>query len=75
MQNHLKDKKKNCILRLLIVINNHFVQILPFTQLNTWFIELIQCNKINIHDKIWRKTGIKVCYGIDILSGHVIFET
>ena len=21
------------------------------------------------------KTGIKVCYGIDILSGHVIFET
>ena len=34
MQNHLKDKK--CILRLLIVIiNNHFVQILPLTQLNT----------------------------------------
>ena len=21
------------------------------------------------------KTGIKVCYGIDIVSGHVIFET
>ena len=21
------------------------------------------------------KTGNKVCYGIDILSGHVIFET
>ena len=21
------------------------------------------------------KTGIKVCYGIDIFSGHVIFET
>ena len=21
------------------------------------------------------KSGIKVCYGIDILSGHVIFET
>ena len=21
------------------------------------------------------KTGIKVCYGIDILSGQVIFET
>ena len=21
------------------------------------------------------KIGIKVCYGIDILSGHVIFET
>ena len=34
MQNHLKDKKK-CILCLLIVINNHFVQILPLTQLNT----------------------------------------
>ena len=34
MQNHLKDKKK-CILRMLIVIDNHFVQILPFTQLNT----------------------------------------
>ena len=34
MQNHLKDKKK-CILRMLIVINNHFVQILPLTQLNT----------------------------------------
>ena len=34
MQNHLKDKK-NCILRLLIVINNHFVQVLPSTQLNT----------------------------------------
>ena len=33
MQNHLKEKK--CILRLLIVINNHFVQILPLTQLNT----------------------------------------
>ena len=33
MQNHLKVKKK--ILRLLIVINNHFVQILPLTQLNT----------------------------------------
>ena len=31
--------------------------------------------QINIHDEIWRKTGIKVCYGIDILSGHVIFET
>ena len=34
MQNHLKDKKK-CILRLLIVITNQFVQILPLTQLNT----------------------------------------
>ena len=34
MQNHLKDKKK-FILRLLIVITNHFVQILPLTQLNT----------------------------------------
>ena len=34
MQNHLKDKKK-CILRLLIVITNHFVQILHLTQLNT----------------------------------------
>ena len=33
MQNHLKDKK--CILPLLIVINNHFAQILPLTQLNT----------------------------------------
>ena len=22
-----------------------------------------------------KKTGIKVCYGIDILSDHVIFET
>ena len=44
MQNHLKDKKK-CILCLLIVINNHSVQILPFTQLNTYFIELIQCKK------------------------------
>ena len=33
MQNHLKVKK--IILRLLIVINNHFVQILPLTQLNT----------------------------------------
>ena len=31
--------------------------------------------QISIHDEIWRKTGIKVCYGIDILSGHVIFET
>ena len=35
MQNHLKDKKKKCILRLLIVINNYFAQILPLTQLNT----------------------------------------
>ena len=34
MQNHLKDEKKR-ILRLLIVINNHFVQILTLTQLNT----------------------------------------
>ena len=25
--------------------------------------------------KFEEKTGIKVCYGIDILSGHVIFET
>ena len=33
MQNHLKEKK--IILRLLIVINYHFVQILPLTQLNT----------------------------------------
>ena len=49
MQNHLKDKK-NCILCLLIVINNHSVQILPLTQLNTCYIELIQCKKINIHD-------------------------
>ena len=32
MQNHVKEKK--CILRLPIVINNHFVQILPLTQLN-----------------------------------------
>ena len=48
MPNHLKDKK--CILCLLIVINNHSVQILPLTQLNTCFIELIQCKKINIHE-------------------------
>ena len=34
MQNLLKVKKK-IILRLLIVINNHFVQMLPLTQLNT----------------------------------------
>ena len=33
MQNLLKEKK--CILRLLIVINNHFVQVLHLTQLNT----------------------------------------
>ena len=74
MQNHLKDKKK-CILRLLIVINNHFVQILPLTQLNTRFIELIQCNKIISMTRFEEKTGIKLCYGIDMLSGHVIFET
>ena len=74
MQNHLKDKK--CILCLLIVINNQSVQILTLTQLNTCFIELIQCKKINIHDyRFEEKTGIKVCYGFDIFSGHVIFET
>ena len=55
MQNHLKDKKK-CISCLLIVINNHSVQILPLTQLNTCFIELIQCKKINI--RFEEKIGI-----------------
>ena len=73
MQNHLKDKK--CILCLLIVINNHSVQILPLTQLNTCFIELIQCKKIKSMTRFEEKTGIKVCYGFDIFSGHVIFET
>ena len=48
MQNHLKDKK--CVLSLLIVLNNYIIQIFPLTQLNTCFIELIQCQKINIRD-------------------------
>ena len=35
----------------------------------------MQQNKYPWQLRFEEKTGIKVCYGIDILSGHVIFET
>ena len=58
MQNHLKDKKK-CILRLLIVINNRFVQILPLTQFNTiYWTYPMQQNKYPWRD-LKKKQGLK----------------